>query len=230
MPYLKFKIVIFVSLLAALAVLFFILNKKQPSSLPNTLNSEILKSPDENLPLKQETKTPEEKINPFVSPLENSGQRITKKNFGDFITPSTSPVQPEKFSGYHTGVDFEILPGEETADILVKAVCDGKLVYKNQVNGYGGVAVQECLLKDETATVLYGHLKLSSVNLKIGDEIKTGGIIGILGAGYSSETDGERKHLHLALHFGSAIELRGYVQGVSDLKNWLNPCDYGICQ
>lgn len=44
-------------------------------------------------------------------PLTDAAARITKKPFGIFITPQNSPVQPERFSGFHTGTDFEILPG-----------------------------------------------------------------------------------------------------------------------
>ena len=38
--------------------------------------------------------------------------RITKKPFGIFITTQNSPVQPERFSGYHTGVDVEYKDAE----------------------------------------------------------------------------------------------------------------------
>ncbi len=37
------------------------------------------------------------------------------------------------------------------------------------------------------------------------------------------ETDGERKHLHLGIHKGTVVDLRGYVDSELDLKNWINP-------
>jgi hypothetical protein len=49
--------------------------------------------------------------------------------------------------------------------------------------------------------------------------------LGILGQGFSQETDEERKHLHLAIHQGSSIELRGYVQNPNLLENWIDPLE-----
>ena len=46
--------------------------------------------------------------------------------------------------GYHTGADFEALPGE--TDVPVRAACTGPLVERKWVSGYGGVAVQRCTL------------------------------------------------------------------------------------
>jgi len=45
----------------------------------------------------------------LVLPVNQFFARITKKPFGVYITPETSPVQPEKFTGYHTGVDVEFV-------------------------------------------------------------------------------------------------------------------------
>jgi hypothetical protein len=45
----------------------------------------------------------------FVPPVPGFPEEITKKPFGIFINPETSPVQPERFRGYHTGVDVEVV-------------------------------------------------------------------------------------------------------------------------
>jgi murein DD-endopeptidase MepM/ murein hydrolase activator NlpD len=164
----------------------------------------------------------------FSPPLEKSKERVTKKTFGMFITPKNSPVQPEIFSGYHTGTDFEIFSEELAADVSVKAICDGNIVAKKYASGYGGVTVESCQINNETTTVIYGHLKLSSVNKNAGDEIKSGDTLGILGANKSVETDGERKHLHLGIHKGIDINIKGYVQSQSELSGWLDPCLY-VC-
>jgi hypothetical protein len=39
---------------------------------------------------------------PFVAPLDRASGRVTKKPFGIFVTPQNSPVQPERFRGFHT--------------------------------------------------------------------------------------------------------------------------------
>ncbi|MEK7138257.1 MAG: M23 family metallopeptidase [Patescibacteria group bacterium] len=152
--------------------------------------------------------------------------RVTKKPFGLYATPDNSPVQPEKFTGYHTGVDFETTPAEANIAIPVPALCDGKLLLKKYTTGYGGVVVQSCTLAGQAVTVIYGHVKLSSVTATVGQELKRGDIIGILGKGYSTETDGERKHLHLGIHKGTTINILGYVQKKSDLSAWLDPMKF----
>lgn len=164
----------------------------------------------------------------FKSPIDKTKERTNKKTFGIFVTPQNSPVQPERFRGFHTGVDFEIFPKELDIDIPIKAVCTGKLVLKRFASGYGGVAVQDCKLKNDPITAIYGHLKLSSINIEIGADIKAGEIIGILGKAYSPETDGERKHLHLGFHKGNEINLKGYVDSSPSLSEWIDPCLY-VC-
>jgi len=159
----------------------------------------------------------------FVFPLAGGLQRVTKKTFGLFVTPQSSPVQPERFTGYHTGIDFEILLGEEDQPVRVTAVCTGAVSFTGWVKGYGGVLITDCAVKDQPVTVLYGHLKESSVAVRKGASVQAGQDIAELGKGFSSETDGERKHLHLAVHRGSDINYKGYVQKKEDLQQWMDP-------
>ena len=98
-------------------------------------------------------------------------------------------------------------------------------------NGYGGVAIQGCQLDGESITVVYGHLNITSVKYKIGDQIEAGGMIALLGNDKSAQTDGERKHLHLGIHKGSGVNILGYVQNQSDLSRWVDPCSLeSICR
>ena len=204
--------------------------EKEALNLPVVLLEEKSQKPDP-LPLAEKNSaSPEDRRGSlFQPPLPRAGKRVTKKKFGTFITPQDSPVQPERFRGYHTGTDFEIFPGEENLDIPVKAVCGGKLLIKKSATGYGGVAVASCDLNGEPITVVYGHLKLTSMNFNDGDKIKAGDTLGILGAPYSAETSGERKHLHLGFHKGASINILGYVQNKSELSGWTDSCQY-ICQ
>jgi murein DD-endopeptidase MepM/ murein hydrolase activator NlpD len=159
-------------------------------------------------------------------PLANALTRVTKKPFGIKISPTKSPVSPERFNGYHTGVDLEVKEGEESAKVPVLALCAGKVKLKQWVSGYGGVLITSCQLDGEAVTVIYGHLDLDSIKYKVGDELSAGSLIGDLGKGYSSETDQERKHLHLAIHRGTATVLAGYVATEGQLKAWLDPMKY----
>lgn len=158
-----------------------------------------------------------------IFPMDRITERVTKKPFGIFIDSKVSPVQPERFRGYHTGVDFETFDEEATIDIPVRAICDGEILEQRFVSGYGGVVVTSCAFDHQPVTVVYGHLAIASFLLEIGDSIRGGEELGMLGTGGSRETDGERKHLHLGVHRGSAIDFRGYVSTERELAQWINP-------
>lgn len=161
----------------------------------------------------------------WVQPLDRAIERVTKKRFGTQVTPQSSPVQPERFSGYHTGVDYETFSDEADEDVSVRAICSGPLLTARTASGYGGVVVQSCELHGEAVTVAYGHLRITSVAAKVGDRLDTGELLGVLGTGGSGETDGERKHLHLGIHRGVAVNLRGYVASQAALADWVDPAE-----
>lgn len=179
-----------------------------------------------SLPLAQVPEQPQVAPTPsaaFSQPLDRAADRVTKKQFGTRVTPQSSPVQPERFSGYHTGVDYETFPEEAEVDVPVRAVCAGPLFSARTASGYGGVAVQSCELGGDPVTVVYGHLRLTSITAKAGDRLAAGDTLGVLGTGYSRETDGERKHLHLAIYRGGTANIRGYVATSAELSGWIDP-------
>ena len=156
----------------------------------------------------------------LVEPIADMKARVTKKPFGIFITPETSPVQPERFRGYHTGIDVEYEDAMD--DIPVVAIADGTVLTSRTASGYGGVVVIRHVLANETVLALYGHLDPSMLPSQ-GGIVAAGERIGVLGAGDTSETDGERKHLHFAILKDGAVDLRGYVQNQSELSLWYDP-------
>jgi len=168
-----------------------------------------------------ETNNDENKL--IQEPIDDAIARATKKPFGVKISPDNSPVSPEKFSGYHTGVDFETFPNEAELDINIYAICAGPIILKRYVSGYGGVIVQQCALDNDNVTVVYGHLRLSSISSELNQILKQGQQIGMLGQGFSAETDGEKKHLHLGIHKGQTINLLGYVETSNLLDEWIDP-------
>jgi murein DD-endopeptidase MepM/ murein hydrolase activator NlpD len=217
-------------ILAAVAIgSYFFINKKSTTNVaansPNVSDSNVAQN---STPIPDTSNQNNQAVISFQSPLSRAVERVTKKPFGIYITPKTSPVQPEKFQGYHTGTDFEIFPEELNINVPVHAVCNGKLVLKEYASGYGGVAVESCELGSQPITVIYGHLNLASINVKSGENIKVGDVLGNLGTAYSAQTDGERKHLHLGFHKGSSISILGYVSSQSQLSDWINPCTY-VC-
>lgn len=228
----KESIYMIIFLAVAVATVWFWIGKnnlpKNDLSFENGVLSEALieeGADDKGENAQSEEKIQEEDKN-FQFPLDRAEDRVIKKPFGIFITPQNSPVQPENFSGYHTGTDFEIFPDELEVEVVIKAVCSGKLLVKRTATGYGGLAVQSCDLDGSPITVAYGHLKLQSIEKAVGDDIAMGEPLGVLGRAYSIETGGERKHLHLGLHKGSEINILGYVASKNLLSNWLDPMIY----
>lgn len=165
----------------------------------------------------------EEKINIPVTiniPLDNALARITKKPFGIKVSPGNSPVTPEKFSGFHSGTDFEIFESEKEDDVQVKAICDGKIIQKTSVGGYGGIIIQKCQHENNPVLILYGHILLNSSTQE--KEIKKGDFLALLSPANSPQSGYERKHLHLGIIKGEKINYRGYVQTEKELSNWVN--------
>ncbi len=156
-------------------------------------------------------------------PIADFPARVTLKPFAIYITPATSPVQPERFTGYHCGADAETTTEETDTEIPVVAIADGTVVLARSATGYGGVLVLQVTIEDETYTALYGHLNIDSFTVQVGDTVTVGQELALLGAPYSTETDGERKHLHFGLHPGTAIDIHGYVQSEAELENWIDP-------
>ncbi len=156
----------------------------------------------------------------LTEPVAEFRQRLTKKPFGIQITPATSPVQPERFSGWHTGVDIEY--EDAAGDVVVKAVTNGNVVQARTASGYGGVVAVQHEINGQEVVAIYGHLDPRSLP-SVGQVLTAGDPVGILGDGGTAETDGERKHLHFALLRGTSVDLRGYVPNESELGGWINP-------
>lgn len=174
-------------------------------------------------PSQVEPTPPPEPTVTLVYPIENFPDRVTLKPFGIHITPATSPVQPERFSGYHTGADAETTADEANADVPVVAITEGTVALARTASGYGGVMVLQVQIDGQPYTAVYGHLNVDSFTVQVGDTVTVGEKLANLGKGFSSETDGERKHLHFGLLPGTFTNIKGYVQNESELKNWLDP-------
>lgn len=158
----------------------------------------------------------------FTEPIADFTTRITKKPFGKYITPNDSPVQPERFSGYHTGVDIEY--DDILTNVPVFALTDSKIEQVSYVSGYGGVVILSFNYNNKKTYAIYGHLRLSSVvqnNL-----VKKGEQFALLGTSYSPETDNERRHLHFGILKKNTVDLKGYVPALEELNSgWYNPLD-----
>lgn len=161
----------------------------------------------------------------YSYPISNFDQRITAKSFGQYITAADSRKFPcgAPFVGYHTGDDLETIPDEANTAVPVYSIADGRIISVGQVAGYGGLIVASYTLGTEPVTAYYGHINLTKAMVKANESVRVGQQLAVLGQGCSTQTDGERKHLHFALHKGTAIDYRGYVSSKEELSAWLDP-------
>lgn len=183
----------------------------------------LVPSPSSTIPTQPTATSSSVVLQTFVWPISRPQDRTTKKIFGTYVEPGNSVVTPERFKGYHTGLDFETFPDEKDAEVVISAVCAGKVLQARTASGYGGVLVQSCEFESEPITIVYGHLKAKAFSVKVGQLLEVGQRIGVLGKGGSSETDGERKHLHLGIHRGAAVSILGYISTKSRLTDWIDP-------
>lgn len=167
-------------------------------------------------------------------PIDGFFDRQTLNRFGTQVTeefraahrdlfPAATSEYP-KFYGYHAAADAEYsAPSEASTQAPVRAIAPGTVVYKDSVTGYGGLII----VRHETPeriTSLYGHVRLSDSPVNVGDQVTTGQVIAYLGAPFSAETSGERKHLHFGIHKGSETDLQGYEPNESALNaGWYDP-------
>lgn len=214
------KIVKILSLLTIAIILivlmyfkFFSNNKKIDSVISTEIKKETTK------------KTPGIQKLPLALPLDNALARITKKPFGIKVSPNNSPVSSERFSGFHTGTDFETTTEEANVPVEVKVIIDGTIINKLSVSGYGGVILEKAEINNQSVIILYGHVDIRPQNshINVGDSVKKGDVIAILSPANSPESGYERKHLHLGIIKGEKIDYRGYVPTKKELSNWIDP-------
>lgn len=165
--------VFFALVITVIIFVFKFFNPALPLSLPSS-KVEVTDTP------------PAVITNELAEPVAQFKERITKKPFGIYITPQKSPIFHERFTGFHSGVDVEYQ--DVLNDVPIFSIADGMVVISEYASGYGGVMVIKYEIKGKTLYGIYGHLKSSSM-LKTGVQVKKGEQIGILGTGYSSETD-----------------------------------------
>ncbi|HSX24767.1 MAG TPA: hypothetical protein VLG69_02270, partial [Candidatus Andersenbacteria bacterium] len=128
----KSLVVIGIGIILFVGTAAFLSAKKQPEQVVSTPGTTVLISPSTSQPATATIATKN-----LVDPVKDFKQRVTKKFFGTYVTPNNSPVQPEKFTGYHTGADAEY--GDVAEDVAVYAIADGTVLLARWASGYGGV-------------------------------------------------------------------------------------------
>jgi hypothetical protein len=194
------------------------------SGCPTTEDNDSMESILDIQPLQLMKDAVQNERNDIIIPLDDYG--ATYKRHGEFFS--------DRFNGYHVGDDLEVLQDNKKAE-KVYAISDGRVNFVDWVDGYGGVVTinhplclggpgyeSECI----PFSSLYGHLDIESITVAKNDNVMAGDVIGILGEGETSETDGERKHLHFAIAEEHDIPLSGYITDYNRLVNWINPVSF----
>ena len=159
------------------------------------------------------------------APISGSRNRPVALAFGMHVTPdadSNPIVPPERFEGYHVGMDYEVFASELNEGIPISAICGGSVLYCGFAEGYGGVLTQRCEINGEQVTVIYGHLDGEGLTPE-GAILSAGEQLGKLAPARSFWSGENRNHLHLGIHKGEVPDLRGYVQEPMELEQFMDP-------
>lgn len=212
--------------LAAAILIFMIIggyillrNARSPVP-PSTETSSIMSASPTTMP----TDLPSNQ-NRYYYPVTTYTKRITNRWYGKSIVPSDSKAVPcgAPFSGLHVGDDLEVTSAELHKDVPVYSIADGTIRQARTVSGYGGLLVIQYTLNGQPVTAYYGHVNLARTTVQPGDSVTAGQQLTVLGNACSTQTGGERKHLHFALHSNTTIDVKGYVTSLAALSAWVNP-------
>ncbi|MGO4436210.1 peptidoglycan DD-metalloendopeptidase family protein [Rhizobium sp. RAF56] len=109
----------------------------------------------------------------------------------------------------HTGVDFRFAPGEK-----VTATAPGKVISAGWAGGYGNMVEVD---HGNGISTRYGHM--TEILVKVGDTVKTGGIVGLAGStGRSTGT-----HLHYEVREdGHPIDPLYFVRAGAKLASYID--------
>ncbi len=159
------------------------------------------------------------------APIPDARSRPVALGFGMHVTPNAkeNPIDPpERFEGYHAGIDYEVLASELDKEVPISAICGGSVLYSGYAEGYGGVLSQRCEIAHESVTVIYGHLAPEGLAPE-GAVLTAGERLGILAPAKSFWSGDNRKHLHLGIHRGEEPSILGYVREPMELEAFIDP-------
>ena len=94
-------------------------------------------------------------------------------------------------STFHNGLDF--LPG---AGVPIYAVADGTVTFHSVDGSLGNKVEVEHIINGQAVQSVYAHMAMNSSPLQIGDKVKVGDFIGLVG----STGVATAPHLHLEIH------------------------------
>lgn len=118
-------------------------------------------------------------------------------------------------TGTHHGVDIATATLSSLMDRRIYSISDGVVLYRGyQQNGFGNYII---IKNNDDTAFLYAHLD-SIQHLSVGDSVTRGEWIATEG------TTGLHTGLHLHLEYQQLVN--GQWNYSTDLRDYLNPCDY----
>jgi len=138
----------------------------------------------------------------FICPLKGNNIRLTSP-FGWRINPFGSNKV------FHQGVDLARMPN---TNVEVIASADGEVIRTGKLGTYGYVVMIRHTINGKLMDTNYAHLKKDSIKVKVGQKIKQGQPIAIMGSTGSSTAP----HLHFEIHNG--IWATGQPNAVDPMK------------
>ena len=133
--------------------------------------------------------------------------RANKLSVTSYFGPRSYTYQGRKINDYHKGIDLIANPNNRNEDIL--AFADGTVTSVQKTGAQYGTGCYVRLKHSNGYYTLYYHLKSGSVCVNVGDKVKQGQKLGIIGA--TGQATGV--HLHFQIDKGSSASA-------------INPYDY----
>ena len=129
-------------------------------------------------------------MNNLICPI--AGEYRISSNYGKRIHPTTGE---EKL---HAGID---LSGEHHTEIL--SIAEGEVTFAGVQNGYGNCIEIKHIVNGETIYSFYAHL--SRIDVKVGEKVKAGEVIGLEGGAETDPNHGTSTghHLHFEIRTAS---------------------------
>lgn len=160
---------------------------------------EVMKAQEANSDVEEETIEEQQMILPVKCEYKITSEYGLRKH----------PISKE--TKKHTGIDIS---GEHHTEIF--AVADGEVTYAGVQKGYGNSVEIKHIVNGETVYSFYAHL--SKIDVKVGDKLTQGTVIGLEGGDPQSDPNPGNStghHLHFELRSqsnGSSIDPTTYIK------------------
>ncbi len=129
-----------------------------------------------------------------------------------------SPYGPRGPEGFHAGIDIGATLGSPIRAALPGTVVD--ISPDGERHGYGNVVIVE---HAPNLLTLYAHMLGFEPELRIGDYVQQGQVLGFVGATHAPETKPMMEHVHFEVHLGKETTPAGHIIVNPDTPQRMDP-------